>query len=39
MAIQHDDHQEKISLEEFFALLERDPEHRYEMIDDAFGEE
>ena len=33
MAIQHDDHQEKISLEEFFALLEHDPEHRYELID------
>jgi Uma2 family endonuclease len=27
------EYQEKISLEEFFALLERDPEHRYELID------
>lgn len=33
MAIQHNEHQEKISLEEFFALLESDPEHRYELID------
>lgn len=33
MAIQHNEHQEKMSLEEFFALLERDPEHRYELID------
>ncbi len=33
MAIQHDEHQEKISLEAFFALLEKDPEHRYELID------
>lgn len=33
MAIQHDDHQKKMSLEEFFALLQRDPEHRYELID------
>ena len=33
MAIQHNEYQEKISLEEFFALLERDPEHRYELID------
>jgi Uma2 family endonuclease len=33
MAIQHDEHQEKISLEEFFALVESDPEHRYELID------
>jgi Uma2 family endonuclease len=32
MAIQHDEHQEKISLEEFFALLERDPDNRYELI-------
>ena len=23
----------KISIEEFFALLDRDPEHRYELID------
>ncbi|HEY0753617.1 MAG TPA: hypothetical protein VGD98_06615 [Ktedonobacteraceae bacterium] len=33
MAIQHDEHQERLSLEEFFALLENDPEHRYELID------
>jgi Uma2 family endonuclease len=32
MAIQRDG-QGKMSLEEFFALLERDPEHRYELID------
>ena len=33
MAIHHDEHQKKISLEEFFALLESDPDHRYELID------
>jgi Uma2 family endonuclease len=33
MAIQHNEPQERISLEEFFALLESDPEHRYELID------
>ncbi|HEY1249032.1 MAG TPA: Uma2 family endonuclease [Nitrososphaera sp.] len=33
MAIQHGEHQEKKSLEEFFALVESDPEHRYEYID------
>ena len=33
MAIQHGEHQGKISLEEFFTLLEKDPEHRYELID------
>lgn len=33
MAIQHDEHPKKKNLEEFFALLERDPEHRYELID------
>ena len=33
MAIQHDEHHEKISLEKFFALIESDPEHRYELID------
>ena len=33
MAIQHDEPQQRISLEEFFALIERDPEHRYELID------
>lgn len=33
MAIQHDKPQERMSLEEFFALIESDPEHRYEYID------
>ena len=33
MAIQPNEHQERISLEEFFALIESDPEHRYEFID------
>lgn len=33
MAVQQDNHQERISLEAFFALLESDPEHRYELID------
>lgn len=33
MAIQHDEHQRKMNLEEFFALVESDPEHRYELID------
>jgi len=33
MAIQHHEHQERISLEEFFALVEGDPEHRYEYLD------
>jgi len=33
MAIQHGEQKERISLEEFFALLESDPEHRYEYID------
>ena len=33
MAIHHNEHQKKISLEEFFALLESDPDHRYELID------
>lgn len=33
MAIHHDEHQKRISLEEFFALVESDPEHRYEYID------
>ena len=31
--MQHNEPQERISLEEFFALLESDPEHRYEFID------
>jgi len=33
MAIQHDDNKERISLDAFFALIESDPEHRYEYID------
>jgi Uma2 family endonuclease len=33
MAIQHNEPQERISLEEFFTLVESDPEHRYELID------
>ena len=33
MAIHYDEHKERISLEAFFALLESDPEHRYEYID------
>src|SRR5258706_15703373 len=33
MAIQHHEPQERISLEEFFALVESDPENRYELID------
>ncbi len=33
MAIQHYEPQERISLEEFFALVESDPEHRHELID------
>jgi hypothetical protein len=33
MAIQHNEYQERTSLEEFFALLASDPEHRYELID------
>jgi len=33
MAIQHEKHQERISLEDFFTLVENDPEHRYEYID------
>jgi Uma2 family endonuclease len=33
MAIQHGEQKERISLEEFFALLESDHEHRYEYID------
>jgi len=31
--MQHNEPQERMSLEEFFALLESDPEHRYELID------
>ncbi len=33
MAIQRDEQQEKIGLEEFFALLKSNPENRYELID------
>ena len=33
MAMQHSESQKRISLDEFFALLESDPEHRYELID------
>lgn len=33
MAIQHDEQKEKISIEAFFALIESNPEHRYEYID------
>lgn len=33
MALHYDEHKERMSIEEFFALLETDPEHRYEYID------
>ncbi len=33
MAVQHNVHDEKVSLEEYFAILEKDPEHRYEYLD------
>lgn len=33
MAIQHHKLQERMNLEEFFAFVESDPEHRYELID------
>lgn len=33
MAIQRDPHDERLTLEEYFALLERDPEHGYEYLD------
>ena len=33
MAVQHKVHDEKVSLEEYFAILEKDPEHRYEYLD------
>ncbi len=33
MAIQYREQKDRISLEEFFALVEGDPEHRYEYID------
>lgn len=39
MAVPQNKQQEKISLDEFFALLESDPENRYELIDGSFAEE
>ncbi len=33
MVFQNNEHQESMSLEEFYALLESDPEHRYEYIE------
>ncbi len=33
MALHYDEHKERMSLEEFYALLQRDPEHRYEYIE------
>ena len=33
IAIEHSEHKERISLAEFFALIESDSEHRYEYID------
>ena len=33
MAIQHGEQQERMSLEQFFSLVESDPEHRYEYLD------
>ena len=33
MAMQHNEHTESMSLEAFYALIESDPEHRYEYID------
>lgn len=33
MAIQHNAHKERLTLEEYFALLEKDPEHGYEYLD------
>ena len=33
MAIRHNELQDRKSLEEYFALLESDPEHRYEYLD------
>jgi Uma2 family endonuclease len=33
MAIQHNARDERVSLEEYFALLEKDPEHGYEYLD------
>jgi Uma2 family endonuclease len=33
MAVQREQYQERLSFEEFFALVESDPENRYELID------
>lgn len=33
MAIQHNAHDERVRLEEYFATLEKDPEHGYEYLD------
>lgn len=33
MALHYNEHKERMSLEEFYTLLESDPEHRYEYID------
>lgn len=33
MAIQRDPRDERLTLEEYFALLEKDPQHRYEYLD------
>ena len=33
MAIQNDEHHERVSLAEYFALLKKDPEHGYEYLD------
>ncbi|HEY0755699.1 MAG TPA: Uma2 family endonuclease [Ktedonobacteraceae bacterium] len=33
MAIQHNIHDERVSFEEYFATLKKDPEHRYEYLD------
>ena len=33
MSVHRNAHDEKVSLEEYFAILEKDPEHRYEYLD------
>jgi Uma2 family endonuclease len=33
MAVEHSAHYERMSLEEYFVLVERDPEHAYEYLD------
>ena len=33
MAVEHSSHYERMSLEEYFALVERNPEHAYEYLD------